>query len=1252
MSDFSIDPSSPPPILTQLPSSQTAFTRKYTNPSLQSALGRLPPNLRQSLINFDFTRVQRGQPPLSSAQTLAALQTALTNQPSTPPESQSFFGGAIGDLQNLVSEVPHLPFTLLHEAQDLPSAPSKLSEVLGRGDIQSVIGGLSEVPGLRMVPGVFTASQVANKGISGLTEHPLFTALDVLPYAKPAVSALAESTFSKLPSVQAARAASDLPSLNAVREQVGLPSTAEPSALRTLARSSPTLQSIRASRPVSALRTSFGTVSRDLAQMYNATVGKVLQQSNPDALPSILTEDTAPLRAALSDAREWSSSITPQRMQELTRGLELDRNTVLSDSSLTDPERAFVRQQSDHVDAMADFAVRRDWLARVDGETFTPPEARRILNSRRQVAKFESINQARKMVEEAQVGTAPTIDLTVLRSEHLTVADREQLLRGYAQAYDAAGFDATPLKAILNASRGPNWREVGHGPALDALQKIIDNPTPRPLLTQAEMLDQLTPYARTDPSVARIRDHIRRGDYVTATKTFHDTLGTRTKHVLPGSDELLDSLRRHRDTSKYLTRTSTYSDRVVTQLRKSNTALEQRIVPARFTPLIEQHVGTQLREMFTSDPEALGLIDQGFYSLLPGLDPRELNRLQSDVARTWQDMKSQGLDPTFVHRVSPSRLPSLTRPNISDTIRTPTQIRTRTLDATPYVQDAAVALTDQAMEFLSRLGQEEFTGNVLALHGTSLPDLVERYRDAATTLAERDPSLTAAAHAQSLIQRDWIKYDPQSIFPETQAKLKTFAKESDQYIPKPVADTLQQLFHDKQYKLASIFDPVMKVFRTSILPLSPRWHVGNIFGGATLLTMSTDPLVFRNFSRAVDLVRSGELHTLEGMPPSGFGSVPAEIIDWNKKASIGDKTVAAYHYKGGATLRRLWDQSAPARDKASSIIDSSYKLNGFVDDLYRSLAYIYGHDKSITKGLSAHQAEQAGVALVRKILPEWDRITPFERQVMRFVFPFYTWAQFITKHAYRYPIDHPYRTAVTSSLARREMDDFGGALPYKFMDTLFLGNPDSQGNVPALQLGAVNPFRDVANYFTLAGFTRSANPILSTVLESLGINPAQGAQDLYPEIAYDPVTGQLRPSNPSLLSSFIGNVIPQTQLLSAMLGQNEQFKQILRTNPEAAAAMLRSSVGLPSLFRTVNPAQEAFKAETQRSTLQSQVQSEALRTGDWSRAQQFPQLRAYFQQISLLMGKSPELFKGFVPTAVAPTASDALKQGIVGLNVP
>lgn len=1241
------------PILSNLPSTRAAFAKKYSDPSLQAALSRISQPIRQSLINYDLTRAQRGQPPLSGAQTLAALQSAISKQPATPPESQGFFSRALSDIQNIVSEVPHIPFTLYQEAQQLPEAPGKLSEVLGRGGAES-IAGLREVPGVRLIPGVYTASQLASEGPGGLLQHPIFTALDVLPYAKPGLSALSESTFSRLPRVQALRAAADIPALNQLRESVGLAPKPIPSSLRLLARDNPALQTVRATAPVRAFSNAFGATTRDIAQIYQATVGRVLQASNPDAPTTLLTPETTAVRNMLTDARDWSTQIAPSRMTELTQRISLDRNAVLSDATVSDSERGFVNQYISHVDEARNLMMQKEWLAQVDGEVFTPPQARRILNSRKQVGKFQALNDIRNQVVNAEEGVVPTVDWAAVRSPHLNVTEREKLLRGYVQAFDAAGYDSSPLLDVLNAQRGPNWRAIGHGPAISQLEQLAANPAPRALIPQSELIDTLRPFARTDPSVARVLDHIRRGDYSTAVKTFHDTLGTRTKHVIPGSDELLDSMKRLRDHNKYVNSTSIYNDRVLAQLQRTNEAVESRLIPARFQPQIAAQFKQSLAAKYAHDETALQNIDKGFYWALPE-SPQELTRAKLEIAKTWRDMKAQGLDPVFVHGVDPSRLNGLTRPNISDVVRTPTQVRERTMDVAPAIPDAAVALTSQGMEFLNRLGQEEFTNAAKTMWGETFDQVMARYRDASIELAARDPRFDAMGHLSELVRANYTKYTPENpLVPIAIARVSQFGDANSLFIPKAVTDTFEQLFHDKRMTLtSSITDPVMKVFRTSILPLRPAWHVNNIAGGATILAMNTDPSIFIRYARqAVEMVKSGRFHDIEGMPPAGFGSQPADIIAWNKQASFGDKLVATWNYKGGQTLRRLWDSSATARDYASRGVDWSYRFNGFIDDTYRAMAYLYGQDKALTKGLSAHQAEQAGVALVRKILPEWDRMTPIERTVMRSIFPFYSWAGFIIRHAYRYPIDHPYRAAVTASLGRLEQDNLGDALPQRFLDSIFLGHPDSSGNVSSLQLGALNPFRDVANYFTLAGFTRSVNPLISTMLRSLGINPAQGAQDLYPEIAYDPVTGQLRPSNPSLLSSFVNNIIPQTQIIEAMLGRNEQFKQILRTNPDAAAAMLRSSIGLPNLFRTVNPSVEVFKAETQRSTLQSQVKSEALRTGDWGRAEGFPQLRAYFQQIASLMGTHPESFQQYIPSGQPPTTSDAVRQALVGLNTP
>lgn len=1233
-----------PPLLPTLPQAQVAFTRKYANPDFQSSLSSLPVSLRNSLIQFDLQRVARGQQPLSATQTLGGLQSFLSNQPATPPPDQSFLERLGGDIRSFVSEVPKLPITLFQEATQLPEAPGKLSEVLGRGGTEA-IAGLSEVPGLRLIPGVFTVSQIARNGPAGALEHPLFTALDVLPYAKPAIGSAIESTFSRLPSVEAARATLDTAPLNAAREAAGLPRLPEPSSLRLFARESPTLQTLSQTRPAQLVRSTFGNTARDIVQVYQSAIGKINQWANPDAPTSVLTTDTAIMRDALKNAQDWQRVIPPDRISELTKRFELDRNDVLNDPTITDPERAYVNETAHHVDTLADFAIRRGWMKSIDNEMFPTAQANTILRSRRNVARFEQMVSGREAVQQSLVGQTPSISdetLTGLNNQYLTQQDRVFIARGYAHALSLQGYDTQHLFNVIRSYQA----RTGIGTVEDiinAFRTTTENPPDFNVIPPDEILNSLQHMARNDPSAAVIYDQVKRGNYQEAIDKWHGTFAKskRAQLALPQLDDMLDSLKTYREANKYLDRTSQFSTTKLESLRKSNVKLESNLVPARFQPLVEQTVKNKLYSMFSDDAEMTKLIDQGFYSRL-GLDRKELNALWTETRGTWKNLRDLGYDPIFVHRVNESLRGAILRPSISDIVRTPSQIKVRTGDVTPYIEDATVALSHQAMEFLNRMGQEHFTQQIIDLHGRSYADVENELFPVAQTSANPKERL------DQLIKERYAEYDPHSIFPESIARYSTYPTDKI-LIPRQVEATLKQLFHDGKYKLSGILDPIMKVFRTSLLPLSPRWHFNNLFGGAMMATAVTDPFaIIKYFNQARDMVKSGELHLIEGMPPSGFVSFPADIEQWAKSATTTDKVLAIHQYKVGAFIQKLWQQSAGVRDKAGALTDSLYRMNGLVDDFYRSVAYLYGHDKTLTKGLTESEAQQAGVALVRKTMQSWDRITPIERNVIRFIFPFYGWANHILRFAYRYPIDHPYRTGITSSLARIERDDFGNSLPSRFLDAIFLGHPDANGNITTLSTTGINPFRDVANYFTLAGFTGQLNPVIQTLMESIGVDPSKGAQDLYPEIAYDPVTGRLRPQNKGLLSSFIGNVFPQSELITALIGQNQNFKEILRTNPDAAAALLRSSVGLPTLFRSVNPSQEVFKAELQREQLQSQVRSDALRTGDWSKAQAFPQLRTYFAQLQQLLQSNPDALKAYQAQTQLPSTLETLGAGVVG----
>ncbi len=171
-------------------------------------------------------------------------------------------------------------------------------------------------------------------------------------------------------------------------------------------------------------------------------------------------------------------------------------------------------------------------------------------------------------------------------------------------------------------------------------------------------------------------------------------------------------------------------------------------------------------------------------------------------------------------------------------------------------------------------------------------------------------------------------------------------------------------------------------------------------------------------------------------------------------------------------------------------------------------------------------------------------------------------------------------------------------------------------------------------------------------MRSVGVDPSKGAQDLYPDLAYDPATGHLKANNPGLLGNIVSSIIPQFQLVSALIGHNNNFADILRTNPEAAASMLRSGLGLPNLYRDVNVPQEAFKAETARQSLQDQIRNKALRTGDWTEARKYPGLRPTFDKLDKLMKSNPQILAAYQTQVQSDTLGDVLQNALIQRTVP
>lgn len=1176
----------PEPLVQRLPETTRAVQNKYTeNPDLFSEVDT---PIKNALLQLDIQRAGRGQNPLSVRQTQLAIQAAQTGQAATRPPEGNFFENIVQDIRTLTTSIPRLPAALINEVRQLPQAPAAISEAMASGNFQEMVSGIASAPGVRLLPGSYIA-QHALTDPGELAAHPVFTLLDVLP-AK------------EIPGVKQGIAKG---------KQIAQPVT------------QPAINALKATRPGQLVQETFGATARDVAQVEAELTDRIRHEIDPTGT-KFGNQPLVQVARRASSLRQKYPHIAEERRAELTRMMQEDADSL---RTLPAEELAFVNEVRDITDQLGKVGVSEGLLTRIDGELYDPKTASGILRARRKATIGRDFANIRNRI------LTPIDDPVLLRNEALQIIDRQDLkpggklhmVEGYIHALEAAGYDASPLYQSLRNFRGKNAKNYTD----DAVRIAIGSYTPV-LRTTGDLdavLPTLTKIARTDPMVARTLDAIKKERWSEA-RQLAKRLATRKTHSIPDIDTIIDRAQINKQRQGWLKSTKAYDESKVVKAEARAERIFRKEPPARFKPVVERQIQEHLTQQLSTNPrfdEILPYLRERNYGWLKReglISQSEFRTLQTELNSTWVDLKRAGYDPVFVHRLSPSQLPTLEFPRVLEVVRTPTQVRRRSNDVSPYIEDVSIALNHQALEWLAKRGSEEFVDQILNRWGRSEADLIDQYLPAARQRASRKPQLDVLGHANELMRQEWVQYNPfndtggAALITWPAPRIKRWGEE-DVWLPKTVANTIQRMHSPPTGRLSAIFDPVMKVFRTSLLPLSPRWHVYNIIGGGILLTARTDPRVWRFAKQAVHMVRNDAMpeHAVHGL-----GSMPREIIEWNAKAGLEDKLGAVFHYQGGRTMRRLWEETKGVRDAAGNLIQKSYDFNGFVDDMYRTMSYLYGYDKAVTRGLSKEAAEKAGVELSRKVLQNWDRMTPIERTIMRYVFPFYGWMNHIIKYSLSYPIDHPFRTAVMGSFARNELEDMGDALPERFLNMFFLGDMDMTGNVKALNMAGMNPFSDVANYFTLSGFMGQTNPILSSLMESMGVDPTNGGPELFPNLRYDPEIGRLKADTPNPVMGFIQATIPQSRILMGFADRSSEFQELLRTNPESAGRLLISQAGLPILFRQVNIPQEIAKAEISRDEAQSTALNEALRSGNWSQAESFPNLRPILDQLRTLQG--------------------------------
>lgn len=774
------------------------------------------------------------------------------------------------------------------------------------------------------------------------------------------------------------------------------------------------------------------------------------------------------------------------------------------------------------------------------------------------------------------------------------------------------------------------------------------------------------------------------------------------------------------------------SQGMVSTAEKKVESLERRIVPARWTPLVRKAVDRRMSDIarqLTDAANEMGLIEpddafrvvelvnrnREYRQLQKVID--ELNAVDTEVeglsklparwetlyrntvremSGTWRELAGRGLDPVFVHHVPLGRGRVVHFPGVRTEGRQPGSWRERTLDFTPHEGDLALALQHQMMEILVKKGEDHLVD--LITHGSPsegwLPvarpygELVDMMRPVIERHMQHHRGMTFEQAAQQVVGRTWVKWEYPKLrnFGTVESPMypaggrgkpgasAPMSRGEDLYIPRNIWDALEQF--QKTPRVTAVWDPVMNVFRTSALILSPRWHVYNLLGN--MLNVSTsEGLSWVKYLpdawKAANAVRKGK----QPYSIPKFGYLPHNI-----RLSLGQTRVeqVTYNEFGRAAMdqlrtrlddiqpglsQKLLDWGKPVGKQFNRLTDLSLRLNAMVDDAARIAGWLAAYDRHMKRsGRSAAAVEKwlsdrgmmpgswNDIARIqaerdmRKWAYNWDSLTPWERSVARFVFPFYGFFSHILRYAAQYTVDHPFRMALVAAFARNELNDWGTGIPAYLHNLVVISAPDERGVRKALNFGGWNPFSDTANLLTLTGWMSQANPIISTVAQQFGIDPRTGEASLYPHARFNERTGRLELAKPSLVQSFAQNVVPQTQAVFNLAGLNPDFNRLAVSNPQAANRLLASSLGLPVLAREFNPIQEVAKAEIVRRNAAKQALSEALRSGSVT-VPGYPSLTEQVRQLK--QQADPETLEQLRPPVDTPGVLDLLRQSVAAV---
>lgn len=432
------------------------------------------------------------------------------------------------------------------------------------------------------------------------------------------------------------------------------------------------------------------------------------------------------------------------------------------------------------------------------------------------------------------------------------------------------------------------------------------------------------------------------------------------------------------------------------------------------------------------------------------------------------------------------------------------------------------------------------------------------------------------------------------------------------YLPEGLVDALEKMHTLETKNSKGFFDKTNQVFRYSILGLSPRYTAHILFGGTFLLALRSTPYMPFMLLKAAKAMKEGKLPEEMFRQPAqeGYGRMQQALYGhgWAGGQQLANMVV-------GETIEKtqgiLLHKASPFH-YLKAAADVNFRFTRYATRMQTAVAYLDHMAKAERKGyfldevtgermeMTKERAMYEGMRHVEQVFGDLRSMSPLERQVAKNMLPFYGWTRHILKYVLTMPVDHPWRAMTLALIAYENSEAVPKGLPERLQFLFFLGSPDKQGNVSAIDTRFMDPLRDVANYASLGGWIQGLNPVFLGPAAMMDPQLVYGSTSLYPNLTYNNMYGIETAGAQGSALQGVEQFIPQLGALGQALGAAGSYREAA-SNPNSFYKSIFNSLNIPfAQVQKVNLKQMAAKDETARYEVAKTAAQNAFQSGDFS----------------------------------------------------